>query len=52
MGFEQVFENLTCKRMGSGEEGSVYRRLCFTLLFLDICNVKHILTMILRIELL
>ena len=43
MGFEKVLDK---------EKDSVSRRLCFELLFLDTCNLKQILTMIIRIEIL
>ena len=41
MGFKQVFDNLTVKRMDAFEEtDSVCRRLCFEPLFLDLRNVR------------
>ena len=51
MRFEQVFNNPTFKRMDAFEGNNpVSRGLCFGLLFLDTCNVKQILTMIIRIN--
>ena len=50
-GFQQVFDN--CQAYGCFEEtDSVSRGLCFEPLFLDLCNVKQILTMIARIKVL
>ena len=53
MGFGQVLDNLTFKNMDTFEEtDSVSRRLCLEPLFLDICSVKQIFTLITRIKLL
>ena len=53
MGFKQVLDNRTVKHMDAlKKQTQVSRRLCFEPLFLDLCNVKQILTMIARIKLL
>ena len=47
MGYGKVFDNLTFKRMDALRERI---SLSFELLFLDACNLKQILTLILRIN--
>ena len=49
MGFKQVFDNLTVKHMDFFEEtDSVSHRFCFEPLFLDLWDVKEILRIITR----
>ena len=53
MGFEQVFDNLTFKHMDALRKQTwSLVDLCFETLFLDLCNVKEIFSMIARIKLL
>ena len=41
MGFKQVFDKTNCQAYGCFEEtDSVFRRLCFEPLFLDLRNVR------------
>ena len=47
-----AFDNLTFKRMIALKNDSFCRQLFSKLLFLATCNLKHILTLILRIKLL
>ena len=53
MGFEQVFNNLTFKHMDAlGKQIQSLVDLRFEPLFLDICSVEQISTMVARIKLL
>ena len=51
MGSKQVFDNLTFKDIDALRK-QIQSTVCFEPLFVDICNVKQILTMIARIKLL
>ena len=50
MGFGQVFDNLTLERMVALVEKFSLSLNMFELLFLDTCNLKQILTMIIKMN--
>ena len=51
MGFEQIFDNLAFKCMDALRKKIHYLVDILKLPFLDTCNVKHTLTLIIRIKL-